>query len=91
MQRQTGKRPQQLEDCPDLPPLAAHIWGWFIGLCNERGNNGMSASRITAENVKSWMWFNGVTSLELWERRAISALDTCWMIAQNDAAPKAKK
>ena len=48
----------------------------------------MSASRISAENVKSWMWFNGIRSLESWERRAISALDTCWMNAQGDAAPK---
>lgn len=51
----------------------------------------MSPSRITAENVKNWMWFNGVRSLELWEKKAISSLDTCWMLAQNDATPKANK
>ena len=44
----------------------------------------MSASRITAENVKSWMWFNGVSSLELWERRAIVAMDDVWMRHQSE-------
>jgi hypothetical protein len=75
----TGRKPQQLQDAVECPPLAGHVWGWFIGLNNERGNNGMSASRITADNVKSWMWFNGIERLELWERKAITALDDVWM------------
>lgn len=74
-----GVMPQQLQDAPGLPPLAAHVWRWFVGLCNERGNNGMSVSRITSENIKSWMWFNGVDSIELWERKAIAAMDDVWM------------
>ena len=62
------------------------MWGWFLSLNSERGNNGMSASRITAENVKSWMWYNGVESIELWERRAISKLDSLWMSHQQEKA-----
>lgn len=72
--------PQQLQNVPELPPPAAHLWAWFISISNERGNNGMSALKITADNVKSWMWFNGVNEIEPWERRAISALDNVWMV-----------
>lgn len=44
----------------------------------------MVASKITAENVKDWMWFAGVKELALWERRALRAVDNVWMKAQND-------
>jgi len=42
----------------------------------------MEAGRITAGDVKNWMWFNGIASLELWERQAIAALDNCWFASQ---------
>lgn len=89
--RQSGRKPQQLEDCPELPPLAAHLWGYFVGLCGERGNNGMAESRITAQNVKDWMWFNGVKHLELWEKKALRAADNVWMQQQNSETPKKSK
>jgi hypothetical protein len=76
--RQSGKKPQQLEDAPELPEHAAHLWSQFLQLHNSRGNNGMEANRITADKVKDWMWFNGLSSLELWEKKAIHALDNCW-------------
>ena len=41
----------------------------------------MSDSRITARDVQSWSWFTGITP-ELWERRALRALDNAWMRAK---------
>lgn len=82
---QTGKKPKQLEDALEAPPLAAHIWQWFISLNNGRGSNGMESARITPDQVKGWMWFNGIPSLELWERKAIAALDNVWFAAQRNA------
>lgn len=42
----------------------------------------MESSRITPDQVKGWMWFNGVPSLELWERKAINAIDSAWFAHQ---------
>lgn len=42
----------------------------------------MEAARITPDQVKGWMWFNGIATLELWEKRAIAALDNVWFAAQ---------
>lgn len=75
----TGEKPQQLVDAAECPRLAAHVYGWFASLNNERGNNGMSVLRITADDVKNWAWFNGLAAPELWERRAIAAMDDVWM------------
>ena len=80
--RNSGEQPKQLAEAPALPALAAHVWGWFIELDKGRGNNGMEAARITPDQVTGWMWFNGVLSLELWERKAIAALDNVWFAAQ---------
>jgi hypothetical protein len=83
--RQTGKQPKQLAEAVTVPELATHVWGWFCQLHNERGSNGMEQNKITADRVKDWCWFNGVVSLELWERQAIRALDNCWFMLQRKA------
>ena len=85
MWRQTGKQPQQLANVAALPAHAAHLWGWFISLNNERGNNEMGPSRITAQNVKDWMWFNGLNAIELWEKKALKEADNVWISLQKSA------
>jgi hypothetical protein len=73
--RQTGKQPAALASAPELPVDGVHVWDLFLRLHNERGSNGMEANRITAKDVIDWCWFNGVESIDLWERKAIRALD----------------
>lgn len=80
--RQSGKKPKLLEDALEAPPLAFHLWEWFLQLNEERGSNGMGPNRITAQLMKDWCWKTG-NVLELWERKAISRIDTKWMEAQN--------
>ena len=75
--RQSGVKPQQLEEAVDLHPLGAHVWICFAELNNERGSNGITADRITARQMIDWCWATGST-LELWERRAIRAIDAAW-------------
>lgn len=45
----------------------------------------MESARITPDQVKGWMWFNGIETLELWEKRAIASLDDVWFAAQRKA------
>lgn len=76
--------PAQLANAPELPDLIAHVWGYFVELHQERGSNGMEASRITSSQMKDWCWASG-NDLALWERKAIRAIDTVWMNAQGDS------
>ena len=45
---------------------------------------GMSVSRITATSMIAWQWATGNT-LELWERKALRAVDAVWVDAQRKA------
>lgn len=67
-----------LKSAPECPPLAAHVWGWFLELNSERGSNGMEAGRITSQMMRDWCWATG-NKLELWERKAIRRLDDVFM------------
>jgi hypothetical protein len=78
--RQTGKKPQQL-GAVDLQDAVAHVWRMFCGVHPMRDNNGMEVSRITAQDVKDWCWFNGVEFPDVWERKALLAIDNAWMEA----------
>lgn len=76
--RQTGKIPQQLEDLPELPELATHVWQYFIDLHGERGNSGMGAGKITSAGLLDWQAVEGI-KLKQWEIRAIRLIDNLWM------------
>ena len=74
--RQTGRKPPKLEDSP-LPPLAKHVWEYFVDLHNERMSINPK-SMITSTHMRDWCWLNEV-ELELWERLAIKKLDAAWL------------
>ena len=82
MWRQSGVKPEAL-NVPPLPPLAAHLWVWFVDLDSERGTNGMGASRITSGAIRDWSWATG-NQLELWERTALRKLDALWLKEQSN-------
>jgi len=79
--RQTGKQPRQLAELPELPPLAKHLWVWFVDMNNSEREVGMDVSRITASSMIAWQWATGNT-LELWERKALRAIDAAWIAMQ---------
>lgn len=62
---------------PKLPPLAAHVWNWWIDLCSTRGGNGFGPSPLTRHDLHAFEEDEGVR-FEPWERRAIFRIDAAW-------------
>jgi hypothetical protein len=83
--RMTGKMPAQLAEAPELPPLAAHVWGYFAELSRFRGRNGTlrGANPITPTGIKDWCWLSR-TTLQPWEIRAIARLDEAYLKSNAD-------
>lgn len=70
--------PAQLVDAPPIPPLAAHVWGYFIDITKTRPAGGFGPSRLSRLEIQAWEADEGV-ALERWERRAILMLDAVYM------------
>ncbi len=68
----------ELAALPSLPPLAAHVWGWFFDIRATGGVTGMGPARLTRSEIQTWEAETG-NSLAFWERRAILDLDAAWM------------
>lgn len=73
-----GVLPEQLANAAPLPPLAAHLWTWFIDLAQTRGSSGFGPSRLSRLEIRAWEQDEGV-ALEAWERRAIMAVDEAYL------------
>jgi hypothetical protein len=86
VERQTGKRPAQL-DGPDLPDQGAHLWGWFADLSRGRQMGGMGPSRLTYADMQAWIALMGV-AVEPWEIRALLRIDSAWLVCQAENKPK---
>ncbi len=67
----------ELAALPELPPLGEHLWRWFAELSALRTSTGMGPSRITRAEIRAWEADEG-HALELWERRALIAIDAAW-------------
>jgi hypothetical protein len=70
--RQTRIMPEELMQ-PDLPDAAAHLWGYFAELSQDRMTP-IGPQRITPAMLRDFQWMHGV-QLDLWERRALRAID----------------
>jgi len=79
--RQTGKKPRQLIDAPELPECGRYLWMWFVDMNNSEREVSMTVSRITASSMIAWQWATG-NILALWERKALRAIDAVWIEAQ---------
>lgn len=66
---------------PKLPRTTAHLWEWFVdpvtGLHHTRQSNGMGPSRLTRAEIRQWQRDERIP-LEMWERRALLAIDAAW-------------
>ena len=67
----------ELANGPALPPLAAHIWAWWLDLAQTRGSTGFGPAPLTRTEIHAWQADEGVT-LDQWERRAILRLDAAY-------------
>ncbi len=68
----------ELEAIPELPEHAAHLWQWFKDLRSTLQGNGMAPPRITRHDIHAWER-DELTTLQLWERRAILRLDATFL------------
>lgn len=71
----------EMEAIPTLPPLGAHLWGWFLDLHATRSSGGMGGpSRLTRLEIRTWEEDEG-RSLAIWQRRLILDIDAAWQAA----------
>jgi hypothetical protein len=82
----TGRTPSQILSAPPLPPLAAHLWRYFIDLSLTRSTGGMALSRLSRLEIRAWEEDEGV-QLEGWERRAILRLDAAYVASNGPKKP----
>ena len=62
---------------PELPDLAAHVWGWWLDLSTTRGSSGFGPQPLNRREVSRWEEDEGV-GMAPWERRAIFRVDAAW-------------
>lgn len=74
----------ELASLPTLPPHGEHLWRWFAELSALRTSSGMGLNRITRAEIHAWEADEG-QSLELWERRALLAMDAAWFASAKPA------
>ena len=79
VQRQTGKKPEEL--CgPELPPEGAHWWHWWCELAQGR-QNGLAVSPITWADVAAWAALTG-RQLDPFDLNAIRAIDAAFVVSK---------
>jgi len=74
----TNKSPKELQDLPELPESAAHVWGWFLELNGTRQAAMNGALPISYLEMLSWQALT-LEKLARWEVIAIKALDRAFM------------
>lgn len=82
----------ELAAAADPPQPTEYLWGYFLDLHSTRTGNGFGPCRLSRLEIRLWEEDEGV-ALAHWERRAIMALDACWLTAtaeQQAAADKRK-
>jgi hypothetical protein len=82
VERQTGKRPKEL-DGPEFPELLSHIWSAFTILNGSRSIGFNGPNSISFGDIKAWMELTD-TPLTAFEVEAIIKLDKVYMRAVND-------
>ena len=85
VERKTGKRAKELDEC-EIPEEVAHIWEWFLALCATRTSNGFGLKNpIQYAEMLAWSALKGF-DLHQFEIVAIRALDQLYLtMATGDA------
>jgi len=81
VERQTGKRPKEL-DGPEFPELLSHIWSAFTILNNSRSVGFSGPNPISYGDIKAWMELTN-TPLTAFEVEAVKRLDKVYMRVTN--------
>lgn len=81
VERQTGKRPKEL-DGPELPGLVGYIWDWYQDIRSMVSGNGLAPCKIPPSEYIAWceLTFNYITPFEFKLLRAIDTMVVAqWM------------
>lgn len=81
VERQTGKRPKEL-DGPEFPSLMSHIWTAFLDLNNARGMGAHTANPLSYSEIASYVSLMA-TPLTPRDIEAIKALDSKYLEVMN--------
>jgi hypothetical protein len=79
----TGFKPQQLAEAPELPEDGILVWTYFCELSAERSGNGMGPNPISSRDIEAWCRLNGI-QLEVWEIGLIKRLDREFLSREDD-------
>lgn len=82
VERQIGRKPEELEPPTEFPTLLSHVWSAFISLSNARAAGFSGPSPITYTEIKSWKETTQ-TPLDPWEVEAVKRIDVVYMGVTN--------
>ena len=81
----TKRRPAAL-DGPEIPPQAAHVFGWFIELNQGRRSNGFGLDPLGWGDIRDWSALTA-TELRPYEVRLLKRLDSTFLSVMNAKEP----
>ncbi len=70
--------PVELQDQPELPESAVHVWDWFLDLNSGRTASMAGLNAISYLEIQAWADMTG-EQLARWEVVAIKALDRAFL------------
>ena len=77
VERQTGRRPRELEG-PEFPDLVSYLWSAFLSLSSCRGSTQYGGAPLTATDIKDWQEVSG-QYLSARDFEAIKRLDALYL------------
>lgn len=84
VERMTGRTQPESINPEELPPVASHIWQWFLTL-NGKRQSGMNGPCPISESEIGWFFRNrGITPMG-WALDALDALDRVAMESAGNA------
>ena len=84
-----GQEPAELQDLPELPECASHVWRWWQQLSATR-QCGMSINPISEPSI-GWYFRTRRIQPLAWELDAIAIIETAFLNDYHESQPKPKK
>lgn len=72
--RQTGVKPKELDNIPELPSSCEEVWGWFLNLNESRSSSGFGFNPITYSDIDAFFRLKQIVP-ETWEIDLVKRLD----------------
>lgn len=72
--KNTGIKPKELDDLPELPNTCIEVWNWFIDLSASRTSNGFGMNPFTYQEMLAYFTLIDVIPRD-WEIKLLKMLD----------------